>query len=81
MANRNALLSQMLKLVKTYQKKIVPRLRAEIKDLKENLVEVIRCKDCKHIEGTQYGGYCCFLECGVSYEGYCSYGKRRTDDG
>lgn len=81
MANRNALLRQMVKLVKIYQKKIVPRLRAEIKDLKENRVEVVRCKDCKHIEATQYGGFCRFLECEVRYDGYCSYGKKVGQDG
>ena len=77
MANgRNALLRQMVRLVKIYQNKIVPGLREEIKALKESQVEVVRCKDCKYIQTTQYGGFCCFHEFGIGYDGYCSYGER-----
>ena len=45
-----------------------------------NTVEVVRCKDCKHIETTEYGGYCCKLCIGVAYNHYCSYGERREEN-
>ena len=41
-----------------------------------DVVEVVRCKDCKHIETTEYGGYCCLKKTGVAYNDYCSYGER-----
>lgn len=42
-----------------------------------DVVEVVRCKDCKHIETTEYGGYCCLKKIGVAYNDFCSYGERR----
>jgi hypothetical protein len=43
-------------------------------------VEVVRCRDCKYIEMTEYGGYCCANDEGVAYDGYCAYGERSEDD-
>lgn len=45
--SRNALLNQMVRLIKIYQNKIVPGLREEIRALKESRVDVVRCRDCK----------------------------------
>lgn len=44
-----------------------------------DFVEVVRCKDCKHIETTEYGGYCCLKKIGVAYNDYCGYGERREE--
>jgi hypothetical protein len=41
-----------------------------------DVVEVVRCKDCKHIASTEYGGLCCLKNIGVAYNDYCSYGER-----
>lgn len=41
-----------------------------------DVVEVVRCKDCKRIETTEYGGYCCLKKISVAYNDFCSYGKR-----
>ena len=55
----------------------------------KNLVEVVRCKDCKHrVVGWSNGEY----QCGNPYYGmasgvdlrdedFCSYGERKDDDG
>lgn len=45
-----------------------------------DIVEVVRCKDCKYIETTEYGGYCCANDEGVAYNDYCGYGERREDN-
>lgn len=55
-----------------------------------DVVEVVRCKDCKHCdlcypvknkgEESKEGYYCDLHKCWVSPSGYCSYGKRRADD-
>lgn len=45
------------------------------------LVEVVRCKDCKHLTFSD-----CYGECGKGYMGianhddFCSYGERREDE-
>jgi hypothetical protein len=44
-----------------------------------DVVEVVRCRDCKHIETTEYGGYCCLKKTGVAYNDYCSYGERNEN--
>ena len=43
----------------------------------EDVVKVVRCKDCKNIASTEYGGFCCLKNEGVAYNDYCSYGERR----
>ena len=56
----------------------------------ENIVEVVRCRDCKHwdeIEDTCGGGYCnhrCWFVLDaeppiVNHSDFCSYGERRKD--
>ena len=42
---------------------------------KEDLVAVVRCKDCRHYEDGMIG-YCGELERGVSEDFYCYYGER-----
>ena len=43
-------------------------------------VEVVRCKDCKHISFVEGGLALCTLHyIGRAYEDYCSEGERRTD--
>lgn len=51
-------------------------------------VEVVRCKDCKHIshlQGAKDEAYVCALGWGlrgiVAEEDFCSYGKRREENG
>ena len=94
MANRNALLRQMVNLVKIYQKKIVPGLKSEIKDLKENRIAVIRCRECKHYQEStnpEMNGikFCYRLmhptedrRIGYNFgdDDFCSYGERRNKD-
>ena len=46
-----------------------------------DVVGVVRCKDCRYIETTEYGGFCCLKgEC-VAYLDYCNYGKRKEQNG
>ena len=44
-------------------------------------VEVVRCKDCKHIENSPYGRYCTVWHGhnGMGDEGFCNYGERKSD--
>lgn len=41
---------------------------------KADVVEVVRCKDCKHYDG---GRFCYYTEITVLDNDYCSYGERR----
>lgn len=43
--------------------------------LKENLVEVVRCKDCKYLEEDE-----CPWTGVIDWNGYCSRGERKEDD-
>ena len=43
----------------------------------EDVRPVVRCRDCIHIETTEYGGYCCACDEGVAYNDTCPFG----DDG
>lgn len=45
-----------------------------------DVVEVVRCKDCKYIKMTEYGGYCCANDEGVAYDDYCAFGERSEYD-
>ena len=50
----------------------------------EDVVEVVRCKDCKNWEVGEDNGFYCFEICVLSglnttRDDYCSYGERRTD--
>jgi hypothetical protein len=51
-----------------------------------DVVEVVRCKDCKHFcpyEGEEHKGDCAELvglESCVYEDDYCSYGERRSED-
>lgn len=45
-------------------------------------VEVVRCKDCKHMTIEMGYLYCCNVWQGINgsgAEGFCSYGERRED--
>ncbi len=46
-------------------------------------VEVVRCKDCKHMELTPYGRWCnaWFGINGMGDEGFCNYGERKCNNG
>ena len=51
----------------------------------DNLVEVVRCKDCKHIKEEHFNimpdGFSCELSgLMVEQEHYCSYGERAEDE-
>ena len=42
-------------------------------------VEVVRCKDCQHMEKSQYGRYCQIwgMYNGHGDDGFCCYGERK----
>ena len=49
-----------------------------------DVVEVVRCKDCKNWEVEEDNGFYCYETCVLSgfnttCDDYCSYGERRTD--
>ena len=61
-------------------------------DLGENIVHVVRCKDCEHFaeaKGKDSGKPCGYGQCkyptgirGIVFaDDFCSFGKRRDDDG
>ena len=43
----------------------------------DNVVEVVRCKDCKHFDNDM--PYCTWHYTGSSPDDFCSYGERRTE--
>ena len=43
---------------------------------RDDLVEVVRCKDCRHYEDGMVG-YCWEVDRGVSGDFFCAYGERR----
>ena len=53
----------------------IAELELENKKLRENAVEVVRCKDCKSF----YEELCTETGSPVELNDYCSYGKRRTE--
>ena len=61
------------------------RALARVRNLFENAVEVVRCKDCKRwgtgdpIE-TAHGKVCEFAGWFVGGNGYCVYGERKKQD-
>ena len=53
---------------------------------KEDVVPVVRCKDCVYWDGLGYSGRCEGYHNGLmrdytNYDDYCSYGERRCSDG
>ena len=44
----------------------------------EDAVCVVRCKDCKNWEDG-YFGYCVKSHSAMDYDGFCSYGERRSE--
>ncbi len=52
--------------------------------LKGDVVEVVRCKDCKHFTEGMAIGMCKRLEdkpiLPIRYDHFCSYGERRLDE-
>ena len=51
----------------------------EFVDLMPNdVVPVVRCKDCKHWEDG-WLGCCTKLHAVIPYDGFCSYGERRVE--
>lgn len=59
-----------------YYKVNVDKLTVKLEPIYEELVEVVRCKDC-----TQYNGhrYCRYTELIVLDNDFCSYGEKRGD--
>ena len=45
---------------------------------RDDLVEVVRCKDCRHYEDGMVG-YCWEVDRGVSGDFFCAYGERREE--
>lgn len=46
-----------------------------------DVVNVVRCKDCKHYGGTTFGPICRQWSTILSPDDYCSYGERKDGDG
>lgn len=46
--------------------------------IRENATEIVRCKDCKYMDENHLT--CSVWESGTYYDGYCSYGERRSDE-
>jgi hypothetical protein len=44
---------------------------------KADVVEVVRCKDCKHYRTCREKGTCTYLLCFVKEDGFCSCGVRK----
>ena len=46
-----------------------------------DVVKVVRCRDCKHYAGRQYGSYgkCNKNKFWMSQDDYCSYGEAKSD--
>ena len=44
-----------------------------------DVVQVVRCKDCKHWEDG-YFGYCTKTHTAMDYDAFCSYGERREGE-
>ena len=49
------------------------------KGITADAVEVVRCKDCRHMEKSQYGRYCQIwgMYNGYGDDGFCCYGERK----
>lgn len=46
-----------------------------------DIVEVVRCKDCRYYEETDAMiGTCLLTTSGAEVKGYCAWAERRTDD-
>ena len=45
-----------------------------------DVVEVVRCKDCKHLYFKDMSAYCPFKVSACRPNGFCSYGERSADD-
>ena len=49
-----------------------------------NQPKIVRCKDCKHFESEEddpyYGPYCKWHCSNCSYNDFCSYGERKTNN-
>ena len=47
-----------------------------------DVVRVVRCRDCKHMEITPYGRWCnaWFGINGMGDEGFCNYGERKEGE-
>lgn len=44
-------------------------------------VQVVRCKDCKHYDGSYSYPMCCRFEETFEPDGYCSYGEKKEVEG
>ena len=70
------------------EKKTLEQILQDIKSF-QNLVEVVRCKDCERWERITAGNLCgrCYgyrpglKEEYATEDDFCSYGERRTDNG
>ena len=64
--------------------RVAKALELRVKELEEEVgdagITIVRCKDCKYIKMTEYGGYCCANDEGVAYDGYCAFGERIEND-
>ena len=75
--------------LKNYEKVLsvpVPVIQQNIKDMPTiNAVEVVRCKDCEYYEMDECGNPYIWMSDGAHLymqpDDFCSYGKRRGNDG
>ena len=80
--NYKHLYEQMKNMVAMYQDEIVPGLRKTIEEMERNRVEVVRCKDCKHMYRRKGLRWCdAWGEInGMGDDGFCNYGERRGEE-
>ena len=57
------------------KKECIERYEKEMGAKQADLVEVVRCKDCKH-----YNNMCLMTDDGTSLDDFCSYGERRDGE-
>ena len=79
--NYKHLYETMENMVALYQDEIVPGLRKTIEEMERNRVEVVRCKDCKHMKSISGMRWCDAWGDvnGMGDDGFCNYGERRED--
>lgn len=77
--NYKLLYEQMRKMVEMYQDEIVPQMR----EMLDKRVEVVRCKDCKHLTFGECYNTAWDIRDGsytpVNPNDFCSYGEREED--
>jgi len=43
------------------------------------IIEVVRCKDCKHLRQGEYGLRCEYMGCYTEEDNFCKWGERKEE--